>query len=98
VCGALLYLACLGTSGLSPQQGCTVGSGFALVNLPAELLAVVYPTEALQPQHAGLGAIRGAYKHWSPAGFVLLGLGFYTVAGLVLGGAVAALRGRGRIG
>jgi hypothetical protein len=90
-CGALFYLSCLSSSGLEPQQGCTDGGpAFSFVNLPAQLLAAVYPTEALKPQRYGLGSFRGAYAHWSPAGFVALGLGFYTFVGLVLGGAIAA--------
>jgi hypothetical protein len=104
--GALLYVGCVSVEAreadgrwLSPAVGCRRPWTYPVVNLPAQVLAAVHPNAALAPQQAGVYEDPNRSARWSPVGFFLLGIGFYSVAGLVMGSVVlgrAVLRKRVR--
>lgn len=102
--GVALYLAGLGLHvahagwPLRPYPGCVPDPGQAIINVPALVLGAVVPLRAVSPQ--GVGKIDGrtvdeTEAHWSPLGFVGLGLAFYGAAGGAAG-VMAAMRRRRR--
>jgi hypothetical protein len=64
---------------------CSPPREYDLINRPAILLAKVWPTAALAPQHYGYSNDAHPPASWNPTGFVALGLLFYALSGLVLG-------------
>jgi hypothetical protein len=104
-CGCALQLAALGLHlgfagwPLRPFPGCGVDPGGLVLNLPAGLLGIVARVEALAPQEAGKvneARVEAAEARWSPAGFALLGFGFYALLGAGAGLAAGAARSRAR--
>lgn len=100
--GVLLYLLGLAlhlaSSGLPLRAHPGIGdAGYAIINVPAHVMASLVTVDALAPQ--GVGKIRAEdaaamEARWSPIGFAVLGLAFYGALGAALGAAAAAARRR----
>jgi hypothetical protein len=94
VAGAGLFLGAVALEArddgrwLAPALGCERPRGYDVVNLPAGLLAAVHPVPSLAPQQVGDGEDRGRTARWNARSFFLLGLGFYSAGGVLLGSVV----------
>ncbi len=87
--GAAFYLVCLGghvlwTGEIRAYPGCYPDPTYYVLNVPAWLVGAVIPNQRVSAQSIGKpgkDSLEMAEEHWSPAGFVAMGLIFYALFG-----------------